>query len=137
MGSGRGRLGWVLAAALSVAIGAAPAHAGDVVAIYAAYWAGLPAAEIRLRLRDGDAAYHDEIEISTKGLPPLFTHFRTTASAEGRLAAVEAFYFAKTGDAAFKEAVLSRGARERILREARRVEAALSARGGDPGKAAR
>ena len=87
MGSGRGRLGWVLAAALSVAIGAAPAHAGDVVAIYTAYWAGLPAAEIRLRLRDGDVAYHDEIEISTKGLPHLFTHFRTAASAEGRLAA--------------------------------------------------
>src|SRR3984893_11134776 len=83
------RFGWVLAAVLWVATGAAPApaNAGEVVAVYAAYWAGLPAAEIRLRLRDGDAAYHDEIEISTKGLPHLFTHFRTTASAEGRLAA--------------------------------------------------
>ena len=90
MGSRRRRFLWVLAAALSVAGGAAPAHAGEVVAVYAAYWAGLPAAEIRLRLRDGDAAYHDEIEISTKGLPHLFTHFRTTTSAAGRLVAVSA-----------------------------------------------
>jgi uncharacterized protein DUF3108 len=82
--SRRCRLGLALAAALSAA---APARAGEVVAVYAAYWAGIPAAEIRLRLRDGDAAYHDEIEISTKGLPHLFTHFRTIASAEGRLAA--------------------------------------------------
>ena len=82
-----GRFGWVFAAALSLATGAAPARAGEVVAIYTAYWAGLPAAEIRLRLRDGDAAYHNEIEISTKGLPQLVTHFKTTASAEGRLAA--------------------------------------------------
>jgi len=88
MGSQRRRFGWVVAAALSAAAaGAAPAHAGEVVAVYAAYWAGLPAAEIRLRLRDDDAAYHNEIEISTKGLPHLFTHFKTTASAEGRLAA--------------------------------------------------
>jgi hypothetical protein len=86
MGSQRRRLGWVVAAALSAAAGTAPARAGEVVAVYAAYWAGLPAAEIRLRLSDGDAAYHNEIEISTKGVPHLFTHFRTTASAEGRLA---------------------------------------------------
>jgi Protein of unknown function (DUF3108) len=83
----RCRLSLVLAAALSMAAGAGPTHAGEVVAVYAAYWAGLPAAEIRLRLRDGDAAYHDEIEISTKGLPHLFTRFKTTTSAEGRLAA--------------------------------------------------
>jgi hypothetical protein len=83
----RRRLVLALAAVLSSGAGAAPAHAGEVVAVYAAYWAGLPAAEIRLRLRDGDSAYHNEIEISTKGLPQLFTHFRTTASAEGRLAA--------------------------------------------------
>jgi hypothetical protein len=78
--------GLALAAVLAAA-GAGPTRAGEVVAVYAAYWAGIPAAEIRLRLRDGDAAYHDEIEISTKGLPQLITHFRTTASAEGRLAA--------------------------------------------------
>ena len=74
-------------AALSVATGAVPARAGEIVAVYAAYWAGIPAAEIRLRLHDGDAAYHSEIEIKTKGLPQLFTHFRSSASAEGRLAA--------------------------------------------------
>jgi uncharacterized protein DUF3108 len=79
-------LGWVFAAALSLAAGVAPARAGEVVAVYTAYWAGLPAAEIRLRLHDGDVSYHNEIEISTKGLPQLITHFRTTASAEGRLA---------------------------------------------------
>jgi hypothetical protein len=87
MGSQRRRFRWVVAAALSAAAGAVPAHAGEVVAVYAAYWAGLPAAEIRLRMHDGDAAYHNEIEISTKGLPHLFTNFRTTASAEGRVAA--------------------------------------------------
>ena len=86
MRSRRWWLGLALAAALSAAA-SAPARAGEVLAVYAAYWAGLPAAEIRLRLRDGDAAYHDEIEIRTKALPQLVTHFRTTASAEGRLAA--------------------------------------------------
>jgi hypothetical protein len=80
------RFGWILAA-LSLATGAAPARAGEVIAVYAAYWAGFPAAEIRLRLRDGDAAYRNEIEINTKGLPHLLTHFRTTTSAEGRLVA--------------------------------------------------
>src|SRR5206468_8930797 len=84
MGSRRRRFLWVLAAALSVAGGAAPAHAGEVVAVYAAYWAGLPAAEIRRRLRDGDAAYHDEIEICTKGLPNMLTHFRKNTMADGR-----------------------------------------------------
>jgi Protein of unknown function (DUF3108) len=81
----RYRLGGLLAGALlSIA---ASARADDIVAVYAAYWAGLPAAEIRLRLRDADAAYHDEIEIRTMGLPALVTRFRGTALAEGRLAA--------------------------------------------------
>jgi hypothetical protein len=61
------------------------ARANDIVAIYAAYWAGLPAAEIRLELRDGAAAYHDQIEIRTEGLPRLVTRFRGTAHADGRL----------------------------------------------------
>jgi len=81
----RRRLGWVLdVALLSVP---ATARADDIVAVYAAYWAGLPAAEIRLRLHDGAAAYHDEIEIRTTGLPALLSKFRGTALAEGRLAA--------------------------------------------------
>jgi hypothetical protein len=63
------------------------ARADDVVAVYAAYWAGIPAGEIRVRLHDGAAAYHDEIEIRTTGLPALLTRLRGTGIAEGRLAA--------------------------------------------------
>jgi hypothetical protein len=65
---------------------AAKARADDIVAIYAAYWAGLPAGEIRLKLHDNPAAYRDEIDIQTTGLPSLLSHFRATAVAEGRLA---------------------------------------------------
>lgn len=79
-------LGCAFGIALLVAAASAPqAGAEEIVAVYAAYWAGLPAAEIRLRLRDGDALYHDEIEIRTEGLPHLVTRFRGTALAEGRL----------------------------------------------------
>jgi Protein of unknown function (DUF3108) len=66
---------------------AGPAAAEDIAAIYSAYWAGLPAGNIRLTLRNGGAGYHDEIEITTEGLPHLFTRFRANASAEGRLTA--------------------------------------------------
>jgi hypothetical protein len=65
---------------------AGPAAAEDIVANYSAFWAGLPAANIRLTLRDGSVGYRDEIEITTEGLPRLFTRFRAVASAEGRLA---------------------------------------------------
>ncbi len=58
-----------------------------MVANYSAYWAGLPAANIRLTLREAAAGYHDEIEITTQGLPRLLSRFRATASAEGRLGA--------------------------------------------------
>jgi Protein of unknown function (DUF3108) len=57
-----------------------------MVANYSAYWAGLPAANIRLTLRDGSVGYHDKIEITTQGLPYLLSRFRATASAEGRFA---------------------------------------------------
>jgi Protein of unknown function (DUF3108) len=82
----RCRLGGLLAAALlSIATSA---RADDVVAVYAAYWAGLPAGEIRLRLHaNGAAAYRDEIEIRTTGLPALLSRFRATAVAQGSLAA--------------------------------------------------
>jgi hypothetical protein len=83
--------GWrcrgIAIALLAIATAAGPARAEEIIAVYSAYWAGLPAAEIRLRLRDRDAAYHDEIEIKTTGLPALVTRFRATASAEGRLVA--------------------------------------------------
>jgi Protein of unknown function (DUF3108) len=72
---------------LVAALTAGPAAAEDLVANYSAYWAGLPAANIRLTLRNGGAGYHDEIEITTEGLPRLVTRFRAVASAEGRLAA--------------------------------------------------
>jgi len=81
----RRRLGRVLAVALLSL--PTTARADDVVAVYTAYWAGLPAAEIRLRLHDGAAAYHDEIEIRTIGLPALLSKFRGTALAEGSLTA--------------------------------------------------
>lgn len=82
------RLGCALGIALLlIAGGVHDATAEDIVAVYAAFWAGLPAAKIRLKLRDGGAGYHDEIEIETQGLPHLFTRFRATAAAEGRVAA--------------------------------------------------
>jgi hypothetical protein len=66
---------------------AGPAAAEDIVASYSAYWAGLPAANIRLTLRDGGSGYHDDIEITTQGIPQLFARFRATASAEGQISA--------------------------------------------------
>jgi len=81
----RFRLAFLLVGALLSL--AAPARAEDIVAVYAAYWAGLPAGEIRLRLHDGAAAYRDQIEIRTAGLPALLSKFRGTALAEGRLTA--------------------------------------------------
>ena len=70
---------------LLVAVIAGPALAEEIVANYSAFWAGLPAANIRLTLRDGIVGYNDEIEITTLGLPHLLSRFRATASAEGRL----------------------------------------------------
>jgi Protein of unknown function (DUF3108) len=82
------RLGGAVGIALAaLTTGAGRAAAEPIVAFYAAYWAGLPAGRIRLELRDGGPGYHDEIAIDTEGLPHLFTRFRATASAEGRLAA--------------------------------------------------
>ena len=88
MVTSRRRLAWGLAVILlSMATSARPARPGEIVAVYAAYWAGLPAGEIRLRLSDDNAGYRDRIEIRTEGLPALLSRFRATALAEGRLAA--------------------------------------------------
>ncbi len=77
-----------LAAALVVvALVAGSAQAGETAALYQAYWAGLPAGELRLTLRNDPAAYRDEILIRTEGLPSLLTRFRASAFSEGRLAA--------------------------------------------------
>ena len=62
------------------------ARAAEVSALYQAYWAGLPAGEIRLTLRDEAAAYRDQIDIRSEGLPRLISRFRGTAVTEGRLA---------------------------------------------------
>jgi hypothetical protein len=58
-------------------------RAADFVATYSAYWAGLPAGQIRLAISDAAASYRDQIEIRSDGLPRLFTHFRGTAAASG------------------------------------------------------
>ena len=78
-----------LGCALSIALLGATttgreAAAEDITAVYSAFWAGLPAGQIRVKLRDSGSGYSDEIEISTQGLPGLFTRFRATALAEGR-----------------------------------------------------
>lgn len=74
-------------ALLAAATSAGEAAAEEIVATYAAFWAGLPAACIRLEWRNNGLLYNDKITIETQGLPHLFTRFRAIASAEGRLAA--------------------------------------------------
>ena len=76
----------LVAAVLAATAPSCPAVAEDLVAVYLAYWAGLPAGEIRLRLSEDGAGYRHQIEIQTEGLPALLSRFRATASAEGRLA---------------------------------------------------
>jgi hypothetical protein len=63
------------------------AQAEETAALYAAYWAGLPAGEVRLTLRDDPAAYRGEIQIRTEGLAHLLSRFRGSAVSEGRFAA--------------------------------------------------
>jgi hypothetical protein len=58
----------------------------EETALYQAHWAGLPAGEIRLTLRDDPAAYRGEIQIRTEGLARLLSRFRGSAVSEGRLA---------------------------------------------------
>jgi hypothetical protein len=78
---------WVVATiALGLGAGCGRARAEDFSALYAASWAGLPAAHIRLTLHDGADFYRDEIAIGSEGLPHLVTRFRGTAVAEGKLA---------------------------------------------------
>ncbi|HJU17498.1 MAG TPA: DUF3108 domain-containing protein [Stellaceae bacterium] len=79
------RTGVLLGLALLAAGWPRAGGAGDLTAVYSATWAGLPAAEIRLTLHDGAPRYDDSIDIRTRGLPHLFTHFRGTATATGRL----------------------------------------------------
>jgi Protein of unknown function (DUF3108) len=63
----------------------AAARPDKVVALYSAYWAGLPVGQVRLAFEASATSYRDAIEIRTGGLPRLFTRFRATAEATGRL----------------------------------------------------
>jgi hypothetical protein len=71
----------------AVAVALYSAQADEVAALYRASWAGMPAGEIRLTLRDDPAAYRDEIAIRSEGLPSLLSRFRATAVSEGQLPA--------------------------------------------------
>ncbi len=82
---GRGAAAVATCLALLTAAAGLPARAADLVATYTAYWAGLPAGHVRLKISEAAASYADEIDIRTDGLPHLFTHFRGTAQAAGRL----------------------------------------------------
>jgi hypothetical protein len=64
-----------------------PARAEETAALYQATWAGLPAGQIRLTLREGDGAYRNAVEIRSQGLARLVTRFRGSAATAGRLAA--------------------------------------------------
>ena len=86
MGARRRRFGAAVAAALLVSASGSACGA-ETAGLYQAYWAGLPAGDIRLVLRDDPTGYRDEIAIRSEGLAWLFTKFRGTATAEGRLAA--------------------------------------------------
>ena len=77
-------LGAVAGAVLFVA--GSTALASETAALYQAYWAGLPAGDIKLVLQDDPGGYRDEIAIRSEGLAWLFTKFRGTAVAEGRFA---------------------------------------------------
>ena len=77
----------MVSAALVLAVLAVPARADESAALYQASWAGLPAGELRLSLRDDPAAYRGEIVIRTEGLPRLLTRFHASAASEGRLVA--------------------------------------------------
>jgi hypothetical protein len=72
-------------AALLLVISEDAIGADRFVVDYTAYWAGLPAAQIRLVLSADASAYQDEIDIKSEGLPQLITHFRASAEVGGRL----------------------------------------------------
>ena len=72
-------------AALLVTAAVRPAAADGFAAVYSAWWAGLPAAEIRLETHDGDGRYDAAIAIETRGLAHLVSHFRGVAHSAGRL----------------------------------------------------
>jgi hypothetical protein len=79
----RGAAKFTVVAALLLA---GPAQADEIAALYQAYWAGMPAGQIRLTLRENPGTYRNEIGIRSEGLPRVVTRFRATAVSEGKLA---------------------------------------------------
>jgi hypothetical protein len=75
------------AAAGLIACLSGAACGAETAGLYHAYWAGLPAGDIKLVLRDEATGYRGEIAIRSEGLPRLITRFHGTAMAEGKLAA--------------------------------------------------
>ena len=80
---------WCSLSLMAILLGLAPrlALADETSAIYRVYWAGLPAGDIKLTLRDDPSGYRDEIQIRTEGLPRLVTKFHGSAASGGRLVA--------------------------------------------------
>jgi hypothetical protein len=72
-------------ATAGAASGPGSGHAEPIVALYDAFWAGLPAGRIRLEFAERGARYRDGIGIITLGLPRLVTRFHGAAATEGRL----------------------------------------------------
>jgi len=83
----RRRLLGAVVAALLVSAVSRIAAADESSAIYRVYWAGLPAGDIKLTLRDDPSGYRDEIAIRSEGLPRVVTRFRGSAASGGKLAA--------------------------------------------------
>ena len=69
----------VLAGVVVLLAFGSPARADESQALYQAYWAGMPAGQIRLTLREDGTSYRDEIGIVTEGMAHLATRFRATA----------------------------------------------------------
>jgi Protein of unknown function (DUF3108) len=83
--TGGRRFAVLLAAALFAGLRPEGGYCEPLVAVYDAFWAGLPAARIRLEFDGGGTQYQDRIVVSSDGLPRLVTRFRGTATAEGSL----------------------------------------------------
>ena len=84
----RSRL-WPSLSLMAMLLGVAPrlASADETAAVYRVYWAGLPAGDIKLTLRDDPSGYRDEIQVRTEGLPRLVTKFSGSAASGGKLVA--------------------------------------------------
>jgi len=81
-------MSWISQTALALGLASAlPAAAEPITLRYTATWAGLPAAEIHLRLDEGKAEFRSQIDIRTEWAPRWFTRFRARGVSEGAVAA--------------------------------------------------